>query len=256
MIEIQGLTKRFGEKKAVDAVDLSIPRGQICGYLGPNGAGKTTTVKMLTGILPPDEGSAKIAGFDVVLDSIEVKKRIGMVPESGALFQSLSAREYLLFVGRLYHMEDSIIQEKMENTLDFFELKDKIDTPMSTFSKGMKQKIVIASALIHQPEVLFLDEPLNGLDANTALLIKELIRNLADNGVTVFYCSHILEVVENLCDRVVIIHEGRLVADGSVDQLKEMTRKSSLEGVFSELTIDKDTAALARTFSKSISSRR
>ena len=116
MIEIQGLTKRFGEKKAVDAVDLSIPRGQICGYLGPNGAGKTTTVKMLTGILPPDEGSAKIAGFDVVLDSIEVKKRIGMVPESGALFQSLSAREYLLFVGRLYHMEDSIIQEKMENT--------------------------------------------------------------------------------------------------------------------------------------------
>ncbi len=253
MIEVSGLIKQFGSVKAVDDVSFSIPEGQICGYLGPNGAGKTTTVKLLTGMLKPDSGTARIAGYDILTDPVEVKKRIGLVPESGAVYQSLTPREYLGFVGRLYHMSEELIQSRIDEFLHFLDLESKIDQPMTGFSKGMKQKVVIASALIHQPDVLFLDEPLSGLDANAALLLKELIRNLAHQGKTVFYTSHILEVVENLCDRVIILHNGKITADGSVNQLKDMTRQSSLEGVFSQLTHETDASELAAAFSRSFS---
>lgn len=252
MIELQGLTKTFDDMTAVDRVTLTIPAGQICGYLGPNGAGKTTTVKMLTGMLTPTEGSASVAGFDVQADELEVKKRIGYVPESGALYESLTPFEYLQFVGRLYDMRDDIISERIDEFCSFFGIKESIDKRMSEFSKGMKQKVVISAALLHNPDIIFMDEPLNGLDANSALVIKKLIQNLAAEGKTVFYCSHILDVVENLCERVVIINEGKIAADGSVDELKNLTEQSSLEAVFSRLTHAEDAGELAAAFSKTI----
>lgn len=250
MIQLKNLTRRFGDLVAVDNVTLSIPAGQICGYLGPNGAGKTTTVKMLTGMIQSTAGSATVAGFDIQKENLEMKRRIGVVPESGALYQSLTPFEYLRFIGRLYGMDDDSITRRIDEFSHFFQFEENVQQRMTGFSKGMKQKVVIAAALIHNPQVLFLDEPLSGLDANTALLLKELIRNLADEGKTVFYCSHILEVVENLCDRIVIIDKGKIVADGSVGELKEMTKRSSLEGVFAGLTHTGDMGELARAFSK------
>ena len=250
MIELDALTRRFGDLLAVDSVTLSIPSGQICGYLGPNGAGKTTTVKMLTGLIPPTAGMARVAGYDVAAEPLEVKRRIGVVPESGALYQSLTPQEYLDFVGRLHHLSTETIQRRIAEFLDFFQLTDQRHDRMTTFSKGMRQKVVIIAALLHDPDVLFLDEPLNGLDANAALLLKRLLQNLAKQGKTVFYCSHILDVVENLCERVVILSQGRIVADGSVDELKAMTQRPSLEAVFSELTQTGDLGALADAFSR------
>jgi len=252
MIELKNLTRRFGDLVAVDKVTLSIPGGQICGYLGPNGAGKTTTVKMLTGMIQPTAGTATIAGYDIREESLEVKRRIGVVPESAALYQCLTPFEYLQFVGRLYRMKEETIAKRIVEFCDFFQMGEHIHQRMTGFSRGMKQKVVIAAALIHTPHVIFLDEPLSGLDANAALLLKELLRNLANDGKTIFYCSHILEVVENLCDRVVIIDKGRIVADGSVGDLKQMTKRSSLEGVFSKLTHAEDLGELAKALSKSI----
>lgn len=252
MIQLNELTRYFDQVAAVDSVTLSIPSGQICGYLGPNGAGKTTTVKMLTGLIRPSSGTAIIAGFDVLSQPLEVKKRIGFVPESGALYQSLTCFEYLQFIGRLYRIEESDILKRIEEFGTFLKMKETMNQRMNTFSKGMKQKVLIAAAMIHNPKVIFLDEPLNGLDANSALLLKQLIRNLADEGKTIFYCSHILEVVENLCDRIVIIDKGKVIADGSVHELKKMTRMASLEAVFNELTAKDDMVELAKALSRSI----
>lgn len=256
MIELKQLTRCFGGLVAVDHVSLLIPEGQICGYLGPNGAGKTTTVKMLTGMIRPTEGTATVGGYDIREESLEVKRRIGYVPETGALYQSLTPFEYLQFVGRLYGMDDLDIVRRIDEFGHVFQMGDHIHQRMTGFSKGMKQKVLIESALIHNPQVIFLDEPLSGLDANTALLLKTLLRHLADDKKTIFYCSHILEVVENLCDRVVIIDKGQIVADGSVAELKSLTKRSSLEGVFSQMTHTEDVAELARAFSKSITEKK
>ena len=203
-------------------------------------------------MIRPTEGSASVSGFDTQEESLRMKQCIGVVPESGALYSSLTPSEYLTFIGRLYGLEPQTIRARIERFGDFFKLQDRLHERMTEFSRGMKQKVVIAAALIHNPAVLFLDEPLSGLDANTALLLKEMLRNLAREGKTIFYCSHILEVVEHLCDRVVILDKGKVLADGSVEQLKEMTRRSSLEAVFSRLTHADDTGELARAFSRSI----
>lgn len=254
MITLQNLTRHFGNLTAVDNVNISIPQGQICGYLGPNGAGKTTTVKMLTGILPPSAGTATICDYDIIKNIMEVKRRIGYVPESGTVYKSLTPFEYLQFVGRLYHMNEEMIEKRINIFIEFFGLKQYMHKRMSEFSKGMKQKVVISAALIHNPQVLFLDEPLTGLDANTALMLKQLLRNLTKEGKTIFYCSHILDVVENLCDRVIIIAEGKIVADGSVDKLKSLTKRTSLEAVFSQLTHSEDMDEVAKAFTRSITS--
>lgn len=252
MIELKHITKTYGDRKAVDDVTLSIPKGQICGYLGPNGAGKTTTVKMIIGMIRPTTGDLVVAGFSVLEQGLEVKRRIGCVPESGALYQSLTPWEYLEFIGRMYRIPEDDIGPRIREFGDFFDFKDVLHTRMIECSKGMRQKVVITSALIHNPDVIVFDEPLSGLDANSALRFKEVIRNLANQGKTIFYCSHILDVVENLCDRVVILDQGRIVADGSVAELKGMTRRSSLEGVFSRLTHAEDVEDLAKAFSKRI----
>jgi len=242
MIRFQNLTKKFGDKIAVDNISLEVRQGEILGFLGPNGAGKTTTVKMLIGMLIPTTGTASVAGFDISKEPIEVKKRIGYVPESGALFESLTAWEYLELITALHHMDRALAQRKIDEFLTLFGLDSEKDHHLSSFSKGMKQKVLLAAAFLPNPEVLFLDEPLNSLDANTALIIKELLKKMAAQGKTIMFCSHILEVVERICTRIVIIHSGRIVADGSPAEILRETSKPTLEQAFSKLTGSPDIA--------------
>ncbi|TDI95092.1 MAG: ABC transporter ATP-binding protein [Caldithrix sp.] len=243
MIKFENLSKKFGDKLAVDNINLEVRPGEILGFLGPNGAGKTTTVKLSTGMLIPTSGKAMVAGFDISKEPIEVKKRIGYVPETGALFESLSAWEYLELMTELHHMDRSLAQRKIDEFLTIFGLANEKDHHLSSFSKGMKQKVLLAAAFLHNPEVLFLDEPLNGLDANTALIIKELLKKMAAQGKTIMFCSHILEVVERICTRIAIIDSGRIVADGSPAEILRETSKPTLEEAFTKLTGGHDIAA-------------
>jgi ABC-2 type transport system ATP-binding protein len=242
MIETENLRREYGGRVAVQGLTLSVAGGEILGFLGPNGAGKSTTVKILTGMIKPDGGRARVAGFDVVEHALEVKRRIGYVPESAALYESLSAREYLELIASLYHLPRANTAARVEEMLARFELSHAIDQRLSEFSKGMKQKVLIASALMHRPEVLFLDEPLTGLDANAALVVKELIRGLAAQGRTIFFCSHVLEVVERVCTRIVIIDKGRVIADGSAAAIAAAAGVSTLEQAFVTLTGTRDAA--------------
>src|SRR5689334_17584185 len=255
MIVLDQLTKIYDSTAAVDHIDLVIPSGQLVGYLGPNGAGKSTTVKMLTGMIAPSAGRAEIHGLDVQRQSLEVKRLIGYVPESGAVYETLTGREYLEMVGRLYGLDDAVIRHRIDKFSDFFELgRDTIDRkPLATYSKGMRQKVVISAALIHNPRVIFFDEPLNGLDASTQLMFKTLIKNLAAEGKTILYCSHILDVVERTCDRIVIIDHGRVVADGTLAELQATSGEGSLERIFNKLTAHTDLEEKAEEFSKTFS---
>jgi ABC-2 type transport system ATP-binding protein len=263
MIILDNLTKIYGDPNssnnsglvAVDNVSLTIPSGQLVGYLGPNGAGKSTTVKMLTGTLAPTSGRAEIYGLDIQGDNIEVKRSIGYVPDSGAVYETLTGREYLQMVGRLYSLDDALIANRIVKFGDFFELSQETLNRklLSAYSKGMRQKVVISAALIHNPRVIFFDEPLNGLDASTQLMFKTLIKNLAAEGKTIFYCSHILDVVERTCDRIVIIDHGRVVADGTLAQLQVSSGEGSLERIFNKLTAHTDLEERAEEFSKTFS---
>jgi ABC-2 type transport system ATP-binding protein len=248
-IEVSSLTKKYGDAVAVDNISFQVRRGEILGYLGPNGAGKSTTVKMLTGILAPTSGRILIDGLNVVENSLSIKQRIGYVPESGGLYESLTGFEFLQLVGRLYHLEEDVITHKATEFFRLFDLMAAMDQRLSGYSKGMKQKVLISSALIHNPDLIFFDEPLSGLDANSMLIFKELVRHLAEQGKTIFYCSHVLDVVERLCKRVIIVHQGKIVADAQVEKLKEVTAQKSLEDVFQKLTDASEVSAVARAFS-------
>ena len=250
MIEVQNLSKSFGTKKAVDAVSFKVNPGEVFGYLGPNGAGKSTTIKMLTGLLKPDSGSMLINGIDMLIHPVEAKKQFGYVPESGAIYEKLTPYEYLQVVGRMYKMAEKEIEERIYEILDLFGMTENGDQKMASFSKGMKQRIVLAGAIIHNPSVIFLDEPLNGLDANTVILVKELLRKYAGQGKTIFYSSHILDVVEKICDRVSIINQGKIIAEGSVKELESMTSQPSLELVFKELTQGLDAQSAIEEFTR------
>ena len=251
-ITAQRLSRTFGEVNAVDALDLTIKEGEIYGLLGPNGAGKSTTVKMLTGMLLPTAGSAEVFGFDVVRDPISVKRIVGYVPESGAVFETLTGWEYLSLVAALYHLDDDEAAARMRRFAEFFELTERTlrEAQLSTYSKGMRQKVVITAALLHNPKVLFFDEPLNGLDANATLTLKTLITSLAREGKTIVYCSHILDVVERACERIAILHQGRLVADGSLAELQARTGEASLERIFNVLTATEHQLARAEEFAR------
>ena len=229
-------------------VDLDIAPGQILGYIGPNGAGKTTTVKILIGMLDEFGGQVSVCGHDVTTDSLAVKRRIGYVPESAALYESLTPMEYLRFIGRLYGLDAPEIEQRARQMLGLFDLSAEVDQRLSTFSKGMRQKVLIVAGMIHNPDVLFLDEPLSGLDANSAVTVKEIIAQLARKGKTIFYCSHIMDVVERICDRIVILADGRVVADGSFEQLQDMNKEASLERIFTQLTSAGGHAAVADRF--------
>ncbi|HJQ25630.1 MAG TPA: ABC transporter ATP-binding protein [Blastocatellia bacterium] len=255
MIVLERLTKVYDAVTAVDHIDLMIPSGQLVGYLGPNGAGKSTTVKMLTGMIAPTSGRAEIYGLDVQQQSADVKRLIGYVPESGAVYETLTGCEYLEMVGRLYGLDDAVIRDRISKFADFFELsRDTVDRkPLASYSKGMRQKIVISAALIHNPRVIFFDEPLNGLDASTQLMFKTLIKNLAAEGKTILYCSHILDVVERTCDRIVIIDHGRVAADGTLAELRAASGEGSLERIFNKLTAHANLEERAEEFSKTFS---
>lgn len=242
VITTENLWRSYGGRPALAGLTLQVPSGEILGFLGPNGAGKSTTVKILTGMIKADRGRAVVAGFDVAQQPIEVKKRIGYVPESAALYESLSAREYLDVVASLYHLPKRGSAERIEDLMARFDLSDAIDQRLSEFSKGMKQKVLIVSALMHRPDVLFLDEPLTGLDANAALVVKQLIRGLAAQGRTIFFCSHVLEVVERVCTRIVIIDGGKMVADGTAAAIAASAGASSLEQAFVSMTGRRDAA--------------
>jgi ABC-2 type transport system ATP-binding protein len=244
MIETENLSREYGSRVALHPLTLAVAPGEILGFLGPNGAGKSTTVKLLTGMIKPTGGRARVAGFDVTTDPLEVKRRIGYVPESAALYESLTAREFLDVMASLYHEPPASARQRIGELLDRFGLSAAKDQRLSEFSKGMKQKVVIASALMHRPEVLFLDEPLTGLDANAALVVKELIRSLAAQGRTIFFCSHVLEVVERICTRIVIINNGRAIADGTPAAIAAQANAATLEEAFVSLTGSRDTSEI------------
>jgi ABC-2 type transport system ATP-binding protein len=254
MIRIENLTKRYGEQEAVRGISLEIQPGQLVGLLGPNGAGKSTTLRMLTGMLAPTSGRAEVCGFDILTQSLEIKRIVGYVPESGAVFEALTAWEYLTMVAALYHLPREQAAERIQQFARFFEIEDSLrGKSLSAYSKGMRQKVVITSALLHNPRVVFFDEPLNGLDANATLSLKTLITSMAREGKTIVYCSHLLDVVERMCERVVIIHEGRIVADGTVPELLQRTGEASLERAFNQLTATENLLARAEEFARVLS---
>ena len=254
MIRLRGLAKRYGDTEAVRGLDLDIPTGQLLGLLGPNGAGKSTTVKMLTGMLVPTAGTAEVFGHDVVRDAVQVKRIVGYVPESGAVFSTLTGWEYLELVASLHQLPPAEAATRVLRFAEFFELTE--DTlrreQLSAYSKGMRQKVVITAALLHNPKAVFFDEPLNGLDANATLAFKTLITSLARDGKTIVYCSHLLDVVERVCERIVIVREGRIIADGSLAALRERTGETSLERIFNELTATEDLTARAEEFARGL----
>jgi ABC-2 type transport system ATP-binding protein len=219
-VETIGLRRTFGEVVAVDSLDLRVEPGTFFGFLGPNGAGKSTTLKMLTGVLPASDGAAMVLGYDVGREPVEVKSRIGVVPEQMALFDRLTGPEYLSFVGRMHRLERSVMLGRITELLELLGLADDGRKLIVDYSHGMKKKLAFAAAVIHEPQLLFLDEPFEGIDAVASRLIKSILTQLMAAGVTIFLTSHILEIVERLCDRIAIIDRGRLVVSGTLDELR------------------------------------
>ncbi len=240
MIAIENLSRRYGSFTAVRHLSLSIPDGCVFGLLGPNGAGKSTTVKCITGILKASEGRVTVDGVDATEDPVGVKRLVGYVPENPALFKNLTGREILLLAGRLHKVEEEPLRARISAVLEHLGLTGKADEQILTYSRGMVQKIVIATALIHNPRILILDEALTGLDAPSVAVVKQLLREMANSGKTVLFCSHILDVVERLCDRIAIIAEGEMRACGSVSEILSRTGSATLERAFMELTGETD----------------
>ncbi|TAE21947.1 MAG: ABC transporter ATP-binding protein [Cytophagales bacterium] len=252
VIQITNLHKYYGTTHVLKGIDLSVEAGQVVGYIGPNGAGKSTTLKTLIGLLTDFAGEVRVLGHDVKADPIAVKSRIGYVPENASLYDTLTPMEYLQFIGQLYGMDNETIERRAFDLLKLFELKDYVDARMTTFSKGMRQKVLLISGLLHNPELLFLDEPLSGLDANAVVLVKAIIRQLADSGKTVFYSSHIMDVVEKISDRIIIIAQGQIIADGTFAELQQQ-HSGSLEQLFGQLTGSDDQQDVATEFIQTLS---
>jgi ABC-2 type transport system ATP-binding protein len=236
-IVTEKLTRKFGELTAVDNVDLEVAAGQFFGFLGPNGAGKSTTIKMLTGLLTPTAGRMQLLGIDFSQNPIEVKKQIGVVPEGMGLFERLTGSEYLTFVGRMYGLDKATTKQRSEELLEFMQLADRPKTMIADYSHGMQKKLALAAAVIHGPRILFLDEPFEGVDALAAGALKALLGRMTERGVTIFLTSHVLEIVERLCSHVAIINRGKLVAQGSLEELRAGIpspegRTTTLEEIF------------------------
>lgn len=238
MIEINGISKSYnkGSVKAVDNLNLKIKSGEIFGFLGPNGAGKTTTIKMLVGLLNPDQGNIKVAGHDMAANTLDAKMNIGYVPDNPELYDRLTGTEYLNFMGDVYKVPANERKDRIQHFLEMFELRDAASDLIKSYSHGMKQKIALTGALLHNPAVWILDEPMVGLDPKSAHLLKEQMRAHCDSGNTVFFSTHVLEVAEKLCDRIGIINKGKLVAIGTMEELRQGDNADSLENIFLELT--------------------
>lgn len=240
MLEISGLSKSYsrGNVKAVDDLTLSVQRGEIFGFLGPNGAGKTTTIKLVVGLLNPDSGTIKISGFDNQAQALEAKRRMGYVPDNPDLYEKLTGLEFLNFIADVYRVGTAERRERMAAYLEMFELAGAARDLIKSYSHGMKQKLALTAALVHAPDLLVLDEPMVGLDPKSAHLFKEVLRKHCDSGKAVFFSTHVLDVAERVCDRVGIIHHGRLIASGTMEQLRTASGESgeTLENIFLELT--------------------
>lgn len=247
IITIRSLSKHYGEKAALNNISLDVFPGQIIGYIGPNGAGKSTTVKILAGIIQDYEGDVMVDGVNLSEDVLTVKSKIGYIPELTELYDLLTAREYLMFVGKLYHLSDDVIEARATSMLDSFGILDSIDNRMDGFSKGMRQKVLITSGLLHNPSIVIMDEPLSGLDANAVIMVKELLQVLKAEGKTIFYCSHMMDVVEKVSDRIVLIDKGEIIADGTIEELRKDSG-DSLEKIFSKLTSTEDMTLKAGSF--------
>lgn len=223
-------------KWILNGVNLSVSPGQVVGYIGPNGAGKSTTVKIILGMLTNYSGKVSIFGEDIKSNPIDYKSRIGYVPELANLYDSLTGREYLNFVGKLYNLSDKSISDKSFELFKLFGIEDALNSRVASYSKGMKQKLMIIASMMHNPEILFLDEPITGLDANAVMIFKSLLKKLSEKGKTVFYSSHIMEVVEKISDRIIVLNDGIVVADGHFEDLKASEHQESLQDIFNQLT--------------------
>ena len=236
VLSLNHLTMSYSGNKVLNGIDLDVYRGQIIGYIGPNGAGKSTTLKIMLGLVDGYEGTVEIFGQDIATDHYTYKRKIGYVPENAEIYDNLTAIEYLTFVGELYGMDKDHAVKKAQRLMEEFELESVLDSRISSFSKGMRQKVLIISSLLHDPDLLFLDEPLNGLDANSVMIIKEILSQLAAQGKTIFYSSHIMDVVEKISNRIVLLVDGKIAADGSFEALREQSKEGSLEDIFNQLT--------------------
>ncbi len=245
LIETSGLTKKFGSVQALTDLNLRIMPGEIYGLLGPNGAGKTTTIKTILGLLEPTSGWIKVAGFDPVKQPIEVKSKIGYVAENPVIYDSLSPRDFLEFVASIRKIDQRVNGEMVTRLADAFSMGQYFDSPIATFSLGMKQKVALIASLIHQPPVLLLDEPLNGLDAKSSRIVKDLVSFHAEKGGAVLFSTHIMEVAEQICTRIGIIDRGKVIAEGTLDQLRGKTegKSGTLEEVFLRLTHEESEVA-------------
>jgi ABC-2 type transport system ATP-binding protein len=240
MLEVRHLTKRYNRIPAVNDVSFTIRPGEILGYLGPNGAGKSTTVKVLIGLIEPTQGEILFDGRDVRSDWPGFLSSVGYVPEEPHLYPQLTGREYLQLAGRLRGLGRVVLEHRMNEMLRLFSLWEDRHSPLSSYSKGMRQKILLSAALLHDPKLLILDEPFSGLDVNTAIVLRTLVRTLAQDGKMIFYSSHVLEVVEKICSSVLILRKGRAVAHDRVERLRDLMQQASLEGIFAQLTEQED----------------
>jgi len=252
VLEVRALTKRFSGIPAVDAVSFTARPGEVTGYLGPNGSGKSTTVKMITGLLEPSSGEVLYRGRAISKWLVEYKGLLGYVPEEPYLYGHLTGAEYLELAGRLHDIPENVLRRKITALLDLFSLASDRHSPLSSYSKGMRQKILIGAALLHDPELVILDEPFSGLDAVATMVLRSLIRSLAETGRTVLFSSHVLEIVEKVCSRVVILHRGRIVANNSIEELRGLMALPTLEEIFSQLVTETDPELTARRIVEAI----
>lgn len=237
MIKITHITKTFGNKKVVDDINVEIPTGSITGFIGPNGAGKTTTINMITGVLSPDNGSIQLNGKDISKEPLEAKREFGLVPDNPDLFLRLSGMEYINFMADIYHIDSNTRQQRIKKLAEQFEISDALNDRMSSYSHGMRQKAILIATLVTNPNIWILDEPMTGLDPASSYLLKEMMKEHAQQGNTVFFSTHVLEVAEKLCDKIVIIDHGKIRYDGTLEDLKsQYPDKDSLEEVFLEVT--------------------
>ncbi|MBP2110106.1 ABC transporter ATP-binding protein [Paenibacillus silagei] len=236
VISIEGLWMNYSDRMVLRGIDLKVYRGQIIGYIGPNGAGKSTTVKIMLGLVEGYNGTIRIFGRDISDGDTAYKKRIGYVPEVAELYDSLTAREYLTFTGELYGLKQADADDKARKLMGLLGMEKAYDMRIASYSKGMKQKVLLIASMLHDPDILFLDEPLSGLDANSVMVVKEIFATLAARGKTIFYSSHIMDVVERISSRIILLDGGDIVADGTFTQLREQSREGSLEEIFNQLT--------------------
>jgi len=236
MIRTVDLTKRYGQITAVNRLNIEVKSGEIFGFLGPNGAGKTTTINMLTGLVKPTSGTAYICGYDIVSQIRQVKAITGLMPDTPAIYEGLTGRQFVRFIARLYEVDPERAEQRMEELFDVFELKEMADELIRGYSYGMRKKLIFTSLIVQDPQVFFLDEPTSGLDPKSARVVKEMLQKLCRQGRTVFMTTHILEIAERMCDRIAIIDRGNLIAVGTLEDLRVLSQEKDLEDIFLKLT--------------------